>query len=737
TDIHHYGFAEEDSFDLGLMEESFAGSPFIDKKLSSRTVQHQGYPALEARYSLKDGGSAQVLYLIQGPHYYTLVARSKTPDPKAAQVVQSFSLKPLQYASARLQSDSLLRYSVQSPLPLYPQEKAAFPGSRWRNEGRDEEEELAEEETVHSRTVGSDSTGERIHVAFFRFPKYHYEKDTSWLNRDSTGDTESWILRSRRHYTTGNGMKVWEHRLGDTASSRMLWSRYYYKDGNGFLIRTLLDTLTGPSAFVQRFFDTFTPADTLQAMNIHEPKTALFFSDFFSADSVLHKKAMYNLDKIDLDSADLPLARKAIASLGWKERKYLETKTGLIELLGTVPTKAASDFLKDQYYGSGDTLELQYAALSALLAQKTPYAYGVFRNILVQEPPVLNLEMDETTAITVTSGYGAYNEQESFLNGLYDSLQLTRGIIKDLMPLLHIPDYKQPVMELMGTLVDSGLLSARDYETYLPQFLIEARQGIKKQFIGEKKNAIRKAQESTDEEVGYNRRSQGDPGNEGLGLYARLLVPFWEAHPQVPAVLQQQLTTSDQRLKLHTALLLARNKKPVPDSVWSALAAADLYRYELYIALKGQNQDQLFPKAYAGAEQLAIGKLLFLQEEERPDSIVLIKSQPYSYKGKNTTLYFFKYKEKKADNSWKIALADAEPLSETVMDYLRSNARYFVVSQLEQDFTTMTDTRIDEDQPLDEQLQKVLKRQVYSQHRSAARFYGGEDDRDWVFRVNE
>ena len=42
TDIHNYSFVEEDSFDLNLMEESFAASDFIDKQISRKQTKWNG-----------------------------------------------------------------------------------------------------------------------------------------------------------------------------------------------------------------------------------------------------------------------------------------------------------------------------------------------------------------------------------------------------------------------------------------------------------------------------------------------------------------------------------------------------------------------------------------------------------------------------------------------------------------------------------------------------------------------
>ena len=121
SDIHNYQFVEEDSFDLGLMEESFAASDFIDRKLSRRFLVHQGYPALDCKFRDKNGGVYVLRFLIQGPHYYTLVAHGKQEDPKMTSFLNSFEIKPFIYPSATERKDTALYFTVKSP--VYPDQK--------------------------------------------------------------------------------------------------------------------------------------------------------------------------------------------------------------------------------------------------------------------------------------------------------------------------------------------------------------------------------------------------------------------------------------------------------------------------------------------------------------------------------------------------------------------------------------------------------------------------------------
>ena len=117
--------------------------------------------------------------------------------------------------------------------------------------------------------------------------------------------------------------------------------------GLGLRLLTQSDTLSKPSSFVQSFFDSFSPCDTLTGNNPFAKKSGLFFSDFMSTDSVAHKRAVKEIYNVKLDSTDLPELKKAVSYLNWKEKKYLDTKKMLIGKLDDITTSQASDYLKE------------------------------------------------------------------------------------------------------------------------------------------------------------------------------------------------------------------------------------------------------------------------------------------------------------------------------------------------------------------------------------------------------
>src|SRR6185436_12046730 len=423
----------------------------------------------------------------------------------------------------------------------------------------------------------------------------YYNEDSSDIDENRVTRESSWIIRNKKKINDSNGWRVVELQLSDTNSSRLVWTKTFYRNGSGFFLATESDTLTTASSFLKNFFETFAPSDDLKGFNPFEKKSAVFFNDFFNSDSQVHKQAVNAIDQVKVDSTDFADLKKAISTVSWKEKKYLEIKKSLINKLGDIKTKASSDLLKELYYAAGDTVDMQYVALESLLQQQTQYAFAVFKTIISVEPPVIeggnnsfNNFNQGGYRFNIRSRYVGNNNYDNgdFWDELYDSVQLTRTILPDILPLLNLDDYKWKTMRLLGRMIDSNLVKPQDYEIYFSKFFIEAKQELRKQSINEKRKLIKKAasknlKEKDDEEEDNDDKTD-DYGNEKLGLYAKLLLPFWEKNANVPELFQQMMRSDDKKLRYAIMLLLMRNNKPVADSTINYFAATDEYSYNLY-----------------------------------------------------------------------------------------------------------------------------------------------------------
>ena len=745
TDIHNYHFAEEDTFDLALMAESFAASDFIDKQVSRKQSTFKGYPALDCQYRDKTGALYLAKFIIRGPHYYTLVAHGAKETTEMKDFLNSFEIKPFTYSSASERVDTSLYYRVKSPVfPEAQKEKLNLPRYAYNASADDDElteNEKLEQGVFRSKVISNDSTGEKIFVSFFKLQPYYQIKDSTVMDRENQGTffgDSTVIVKWKKEYQLPGKMKVWESVVTDTGSSRTLWSKTYFKDGIGFALLTQSDTLSKPSDFVQTFYDSFLPCDTLAGRNPFAKKSGLFFSDFMSADSVAHKRAVKEIYSVKVDSSDLLDVKKAVSYLSWKEKKYLDTKKMLIGKLDDIKTRAASDYLKELFYTAGDTLELQYKILETLLQQETQYAYNIFKEIMLNEPPVLDIE--ESGSNTGYSSYGnrgrRYDyENDSFMDDLYDSLQLTKTILPDILPLINIDDYRNSVMQLMAAMVDSNLLDKKAYEIYLSKFLIEAKQELKKQAIAEKQKAIVKAEMKKDDSKNntsvYGTDEDRGSGNEKLRLYATLILPYWDANTSVQPLFRQMLSSTDKRLKYNIFLMLIRNGKTYPDSLLNYFARLDEYRYELYSDLKELKKLSIFPRQYYNHLDLAKSKIYAERTYDKPDSLVFADKLPADANGKKGFIYFFKYKTKKDDATWKLASVGLVPDDPKQFEFddlaKEKSGRYFEYNNSSNssryDFTFYSNTRIKPNESLGVQLNKELKRMVFSKRKSAKEFY--------------
>ena len=327
-----------------------------------------GYPALEATYQHKDGSFSSVKYIIRGAMYYVAIARYKRENENSQRFLKSFAITPFIYPETVLRKDTSIKFSVYSPF---------FPDDKKKKNELDELEELynmsmGDDDDEYdyrdafgqykSSIIGNDTLGEKILIVYLNTPQYYFEKDTSsfWKKSMDEFDSDStFIYKVNKRYVLPNGAKCRDLEYTDTGSSRLVIAKMIQKNGHLFGIMTLTDTSSKRSPFIEKFFATFTPVDTLKGQSLHVRKTEQFFKDFFSTDSAVARKARRSMYQIDFDSLDVPLLKDAINRLNWNHRSYLQTKRQFIANLGEIRDSGSVEFLKKLYFKVKDTSDLE------------------------------------------------------------------------------------------------------------------------------------------------------------------------------------------------------------------------------------------------------------------------------------------------------------------------------------------------------------------------------------------
>ena len=706
--VYNFRFLDEDDFDLKLIEESFRNPDDFDKQVSRERNNFKGYPCLDVKEKLKDGSTVFARYLIKGPHYYIIAAKSKNKKADFNAYFNSFDFTAFKYKAASVYVDTFMHFTVNTPVaPVINNEirELIENASDERYNGNTGMGYFSYWPKIQNGLFRSDATGEMIGVSIQEYPKYFYARDSSaFLTEEIKNYFEnSGLVLYKKDSFVLNNVKGYRFIMRDTGSSRTINRMVMLKDNYTFGLVTLGDTLTAESSFINSFFNSMRPEEKKLGRDIYGSRVDEFFADLFSKDSTTQKKAQQSISSIYYGEEGVTKIAAAIARLNLTEKDYFDSKAKLIAELGYIKDSTKPvvvNLLKKIFEQTADTSLFQNEVFKALARHKTKDAYRLFKELIMQDPPVFADSYDYS----------------SLFDNLGDSLLLAKELFPELLQLSTLNDYKDDVLSLLVTLVDSNLISAADYEPYFTKIYFDAKVELKKMQIKDEeimqKELVKEADEDNASITGY-----GQYGNSSLDDYSVLLVPFYDKKKNVPIFFERLLQSRDPEIKLTTAVLLLRNNIPVADSILINLAAEDMYRSKLYVKLEKIKRLDKFPVKYKNQLDMARSFLIADKNYSKVDSVVFIKKQPAAYLDKKGVVYFFKYRVKKEDD-WKIGISGLQAKDEKII---------FTDDKL----TSLTDKKIKKDEPLEDQLQDQLKKILFSFHPSARNFYGYNNYSDY------
>jgi len=702
--IQNYRFLEEDTFDLALMEESFRLSDCIEKSLLRKFGMYKGYACLDAAYTLKDGAYIKAKFIVKGPHYYLLAARSKDKNKIFSSFFDSFTFTPYKYSQFKNYTDTFVHIRVNTP--VIPDIDVDVRNIMERTNSEDFINTVSEYSSYWPKNKTAlfqdDSTGEAVYVSTQTYPKYYYPKDSIsfWLQETNENKiTEDFKIRRKESFHMNDSVYGIKYAFSDTNSSRVINSWIFIKDNRLYRVISLGDSLQQESDFIKQFYTSLQPLEKKTGEPVFSNKLNLFFHDFYSSDSVLRKKAKDAIPNIYFGPTGVERLLHAIQTLPYNDKDYFSTKTKLINELGYVTDSAVINDviagLKNIYDRAGDTSTIQNAVLKALSENKTGQSYTLLKTLLIQDPPVFSNNADYTY----------------LFQNMEDSLAIGRLLFPDLLQLSSVDDYKDNIRSLLSTLVDSGYLKGSDYASYFNKLLFDAKIQLKKQHGKDEKELQKKNDDSNN--VNDNIvKTEDDEYNE-LEDYAVLLMPFYNKDPAVPVFFNKLLKSSDASLRLSITVLLLRNDKKVADSIIQSLASNDQYRSLLLKKLEAAERENKFPDKYRNQLAIAKSQLVYSHGTGEFAAIEYVSKKIISYKQDKGYVYFFRYKINN-DDEWQIGISGLQPLDTKEV----SN---------NDDLVRLTNKKIKPDQPVEEQFNNQLKRMLFSKHKGAVSFYFDND----------
>lgn len=695
--IYSFDFIEQDTFDLSLVEESFCSAAFVDKKISRTLSVYKGRPVVDVVLKAKDGDYVKARFLLQGPHYYMLALRTRDRSFDATPFFNSFDISPYRYPPATAYVDTNLKFEVRTAvrpamdediLDMLMYVKKNEPSQRSAGDYR------VLPEHGHANFI-SEATGEVVVVNAYRYPKYFYVKDSTAFYRNLLTPDSSLVVARKEYVSRGDRTRGILLYLRDTGSTRLIKKLMLMQGHHILTAVTVTDSTVPESEFIQSFFNTLAPYKDRTTPSLFDSKLTAFFKDYNSSDSLERKIARSAIPSVYFGKEGYPEIKKALNGLNRKDKDYHDVKAAFITELGycrdTTIIEEVIGTLHKLYDATADTALFQNAALGALANLKHEKATALFRDLLLQDPPAFEDQFEYSELL------GIYN----------DSLKLAAGLYPDLMNLAMIEEYKEPVRRLLVDLVDSNYIQPELYESYVGNIYFDAKMALKKLQNGNDMAALTEDREEEDEND--NRRQAIDTFNNNLYYYEALLMPYYDKNQNLPVFFNKLLQSKDRQVRLNTAMLMLRYKKPVADSIWHALAADEQYRAYLYSRLQRAGHPTLFPARYRSQELLS-SSMMNAYMGNRLDSLSLLLQKDLYYKGQKGKVYFYKYRTRK-NGEWKIAI---NGLMQNKDKEVINNGSLFMVSE----------KPLLLDLPVSEQLERQLKRLMISNQESGRAFYG-------------
>ncbi len=695
--LYSFDFIEPDTFGLSLAEESLYSADFTGQKIARTVSVYKGRPVVDVVFSVKGGDYIKARFLLHGVDYYMLAVRTADRNLDAGAFFNSFDIVPYRYPPAAAYADTSLKLRVQTP--VYPLVDADVQDMLLYVKKKDKNIKPAATYRVmpehgHANLI-SEATGEVVAINSFLYPRYFQVNDTSQFLRNLLYPDSSLVIARREYVNRPGSARGILLQLRDTASSRSIRKLMLMQGHRVLVAATVTDTATPESDFVRSVFASLRLDSVPASPALYDSKLQLFLGDYYSRDSVTRRLARSALPAVYFGAKGFPELKKALAPVNRSDKDYLDLKTNLIAKLGycrdTAIAGQVTTLLQDIYDATADTALFQNEVLSALANLKQEKATLLFRELLLQDPPV----------------FEAPEEYDDFLSVYNDSLKLAALLFPELMNLTQIEEYKEPVRRLLVDLVDSGFVTPEAYENYVGNIYFDAKQALKKL---QRSTDIAAMVMESDEENGRSNYAGLDTVNNSLYYQEALLMPYYDKNQNLPVFFHKLLQTSDRQVRLNTALLMLRYGKPVPDSIWQVLAGDVQYSAYLYARLQRSGHAALFPVRYGSKEQLSAS--MMNAGMGAPDSLALLLQKELSYKGEKGTVYFYKYRTEK-EGEWKMAI---NGLLQNKNRQVYNNGALFMITEK----PLLTGV------PLGEQLDRQLKRLMISSEDSGRAFYTQE-----------
>ena len=449
-------YIEEDKFEAKFIVTNF----YKDLEIEDHTGSFEKTPYYSYMgIAKKDSTSTENIHLksiVKDGSYY-LLGYVGEDDQKAKAFFDSFKFKATKHDGFKKITDTTLYFSVvtNTKAPSYDN----YYG--YSSKKKDYEEKT-------KNTTYFSKANEQINISKVKFHDLQMYKniDSLWqevdddLNpyssyKDYTDDFKKYKVVDKKKYQK-DGKYYYDFTIKDSLSAKEILVKNILKEGALFELKTLTDSISGPSEFITKFYDSFEPLDTLLGKSVFSDKTNIFYEALRDNDSIV-----FNAEsKVEFSKANASTMIDLIKNFEFPENKE-DLKTFLISELSDLEDPRTDAFLRQLYLDSYSEPDIQTTILKSLINKKSKKSYEQFLDLLSKDLP-----LDKSI------NYMFYSYR--------DSLELKKTLFPNIMQYTTIKEYKEPIYELLTRLKDSNVVKTKIYKKYKKQILTDGKIEVKR-----------------------------------------------------------------------------------------------------------------------------------------------------------------------------------------------------------------------------------------------------------------
>lgn len=638
-------YIEEDSFDLAYLGENFA--KLIGYEIDqTNLVTSDPYTYVQQELKVKEENNDQKEKLRQKiitktGYYYLMLTTAEGEDSDT--FFDSFTFSDFKIDDTfETYTDTSIYYTAET----YIKEELPQMPNGYYNRYREEEEE---DNSFKSRE-GSNyhfhaKTGQNIYIGFVKFHDYDGidSLEGFWDYRIERLTKKSFLAVQGKNERIGeNGDQIVEFVLTDTGSTKGIMTQMRLHNGVQYTVQALIDTIDGPSEYVQRFFDTFQPKDTIIGRDLMEDKAELFHLHTTGEDSLNRVNAMKSIDNVDFKEKDVKYIVETYRNFEFDEEKEQEQREELIMALGNIEVQESYDFLYEVYDENNFNSDLQFIVLKCFSYTETEEAYEAIKKLLLKNPP-----------------FTEENKKLNFFDNLYDSLELADDYFPEMLEMAQYSDYQPHILELLATGYLDSVFTFDHFKTEKSKIYRNANIELKR--------TVANQNEDNDNRYEYNYVNQYARYHNLFIDYYTLMCGFkTSGDKDVDAFFKDIYRIEDKKFKVEAEIIHHKLGLPVDTTAIQEVAEDVKYRVWVYNRLE-ENEMLPFLNDSISQEDIAFALLYNRGYDEEEDSVVFIKSVTVDDGKEIGTIYFFKRKTEDKKN-WMIDYVGLMPEDSTTFE---------------------------------------------------------------------